>query len=182
MRARSTAAAIGILGAAVLALAPATASASGLPSYQQWQADVQKALTGVNEYLDGARAEHTAIVLDIDNTALETHYHKGRANKPVLDAAQHAQQLGMEVLIVSARAVGGEDSSMRQLSDAGYRPDRICLREHGEAKEDGKLRCRKEFTGDGLKITANIGNRSTDFHGGYFDRKFQLPDYGGELS
>jgi hypothetical protein len=173
----------GIACAALLiASGSATASASPLPSYAQWQADVNTALTGVGGYLDSAQGDDAAIVLDIDNTALETHYDAGQANPPVLAAEQRAKKLGMTVLIVSARTTGGENSSLAQLEDAGYAPDKICLRKSGESTPSGKLRCRKQFTQQGYRITANIGNNDTDFTGGYYDRKFELPNYNGALS
>lgn len=174
----------GITCAALLMAGTATASASpsSAPSYAQWQRDVNTALTGVNDYLDGAQGSGAAIVLDIDNTALETYYDEGQANPPVLAAEQHAKDLGMTVLIVSARTVGGENSSLNELEDAGYAPDKICLRKVFESIPTGKARCRKQFTQQGYRITANIGNNDTDFTGGYYDRKFELPNYNGALS
>ncbi|SHF87347.1 HAD family acid phosphatase [Streptoalloteichus hindustanus] len=177
--------AVGLLVSALAMTLTATtahAAQSDLPSYEQWQRDVRESLEGVHEYLDSARGRNAAIVLDIDNTALETEYHRGRANKPVLEAARHAKRLGMTVLIVSARKVGHEESALDQLRRAGYEPDKICLKRKGERNAEGKLRCRKKFTAEGYRITANIGNRDTDFEGGYYDRRFQLPDYDGELS
>ncbi|WP_158893918.1 HAD family acid phosphatase [Amycolatopsis anabasis] len=173
-----------VAAACAVSAGPAVAVAEELPSYAQWQADVERALDGATRYLD----EHAhdpgkpAIVLDIDNTSLETEYNPGKANKPVLAVEKHAKDLGMRIIIVSARKVGGERESLAQLRRAGYAPDEICLRKSGEHKEDGKLRCRKQYAADGFTITANIGNRDTDFYGGYFDRAFRLPDYDGQLS
>ena len=50
------------------------------------------------------------------------------------------------------------------------------------SKAKAKALCRKDFTEAGYTITANIGNRATDFEGGYFDREYRLPDYDGQLS
>ncbi|GHF72945.1 hypothetical protein GCM10010218_62680 [Streptomyces mashuensis] len=169
------------LGAAGTAQA---ATDAGLPSYQTWQNDVQKAVAPAIPWLrdavDAGRGGKPAIVLDIDNTALETHYHEGRANKPVLRVAQWAHEHDMAVLFVTART--SSSSAQRQLEEAGYPVDDICVREHGEGKGDGKERCRQELTDDGYRITANIGNRLTDFEGGYYEKGFKLPDYGGRLS
>ncbi|MCP2261611.1 HAD superfamily, subfamily IIIB (Acid phosphatase) [Streptoalloteichus tenebrarius] len=183
-RVRAMAAGVLLTALAVSTATATTAHAAGesLPSYEQWQSDVRRSLEGVDQYLDGARGQGAAIVLDIDNTALETEYHRGRANRPVLDAERHAKRLGMTVLIVSARRVGHEQSALDELRRAGYEPDKICLKRSGEHNAEGKLRCRKQFTQQGYRITANIGNRDTDFQGGYYDRKFKLPDYGGQLS
>ncbi|MGH8879264.1 MAG: HAD family acid phosphatase, partial [Stackebrandtia sp.] len=164
------------------ACTPASPPGEQRPSYQQWQDDVNTELRGARGYLDEQDGGSKAIVLDIDNTALETEYHPGEPNPPVLEVARHARERGMAVLIVTARMESDKDKSLRQLEDAGYSPDDICLRELGESKAAGKVRCRKEYTKDGYTITANIGNRATDFKGGYFDREYRLPDYDGQLS
>ncbi|WP_424889097.1 HAD family acid phosphatase [Streptomyces sp. XH2] len=169
--------------------APAVATASliaegrGAPDYRTWQADVQKAVAPAVPWLRGRSAGHggkPAIVLDIDNTALETYYHPGRADKPVLEVAEWAHAHHMAVLFVTART--SSSSARQQLEDAGYPVDAMCVREHGESKGEGKARCRKELTRNGYVITANIGNRSTDFVGGYYEKGFKLPDYDGGLS
>ncbi|MEV4433074.1 HAD family acid phosphatase [Streptomyces sp. NPDC049585] len=173
-----------------------TAQAAGVPGYGTWQADVQQAVAPAIPWLrDHATASAAsgssatsgssgkgkpAIVLDIDNTALETYYHEGRANKPVLDVAQWAHAHHIAVLFVTART--SSSSARQQLRDAGYPVDALCTREHGEDKGDGKARCREDLTEDGYWITANIGNRSTDFEGGFYEKGFKLPDYGGRLS
>ncbi|MEV5508342.1 HAD family acid phosphatase [Streptomyces orinoci] len=179
------------LAAASLSTA-ATAQAApeqGAPSYQTWQSDVRKAIAPAIPWLSkriGAGAEQgedagkPAIVLDIDNTSLETYYHPGQANKPVLSVAQWAHRHGMAVLFVTART--SSSSARQQLTDAGYPVDAICTRDHGESKDEGKERCREELTEDGYTITANIGNRATDFAGGYYEKGFKLPDYNGRLS
>ncbi|GAA2250952.1 MULTISPECIES: HAD family acid phosphatase [Kitasatospora] len=114
------------------------------------------------------------------NTALETHYHPGNANVPVLRVAQWAKDHNMSVLFVTART--SSSSARQELTDAGYPVDAICTRQHGESKDGGKARCREELTNKGYRITANIGNRSTDFEGGYYEKGFKLPSYNGRLS
>jgi hypothetical protein len=47
--------------------------------------------------------------------------------------------------------------------------------------QHSKQRCRASFRADGFRIVANVGNRSTDFVGGGYERAFKLPDYGGRL-
>lgn len=165
----------------LLATAP-TAQAASAPSYQTWQSDVTAAVSPAIPWLrerreDGGR--RLSIVLDIDNTALETYYHPGHANKPVRDVAQWADAHGMNVLFVTART--SSSSAAAQLRAAGYPVDGICTRRHGESRGEGKARCRRDFTKDGYTITANIGNRSTDFEGGYYEKRFQLPSYGDLL-
>ncbi|MFF4160299.1 HAD family acid phosphatase [Streptomyces sp. NPDC001678] len=170
----------GVLGTATTA---AAASGRGVPGYRTWQNDVNQAIAPAIPWLRDRIAkggDNPAIVLDIDNTSLETYYHEGQANKPVLKVAQWAHEHNVSVLFVTARS--SSSSARQQLADAGYPVDAICTREHGEEKGEGKERCREELTRDGYTITANIGNRPTDFEGGYYEKGFKLPDYGGRLS
>ncbi|WP_058043628.1 HAD family acid phosphatase [Streptomyces roseifaciens] len=165
------------------ASAAEAASSRAVPGYQTWQDDVRKAVGPAIPWLQdraGRGDGRLAVVLDIDNTALETHYHPGQPNKPVLKVAQWAKEHHVSVLFVTART--SSSSARKELKNAGYPVDAICTREHGESKDEGKERCRGELTHDGYTITANIGNRSTDFTGGFYEKAFKLPDYGGQLS
>lgn len=163
---------------------PAEAAASqDVPGYATWQADVHRAVAPAIPWLrerTAAGGRKLAVVLDIDNTALETYYHPGAANKPVLKVARWANEHNVSVLFVTART--SSSSARRQLRDAGYPVDAMCTREHGEGKAEGKKRCRAELTRSGYTITANIGNSSTDFEGGSYEKGFKLPSYGGALS
>ncbi|WP_409463019.1 HAD family acid phosphatase [Amycolatopsis sp. GA6-003] len=174
-----------ILAGAGLIAAPgaASASVSALPSYEQWQADVREAVAPAIPWLTDRVARGgsgLAIVLDIDNTSLETEYHPGEPNRPVLAVAQWAGQHHVSVLFVTART--SSSSARTQLRDAGYPIDAICTRKSGEGTAEGKQRCRADLTEQGYTITANIGNRPTDFAGGDYEKGFKLPDYDGELS
>ncbi|WP_409185720.1 HAD family acid phosphatase [Amycolatopsis sp. VS8301801F10] len=174
-----------ILAGAGLIAAPgaASASVSALPSYEQWQADVREAVDPAIPWLTDRVARGgsgLAIVLDIDNTSLETEYHPGEPNRPVLAVAQWAGQHHVSVLFVTART--SSSSARTQLRDAGYPIDAICTRKSGEGTAEGKQRCRADLTEQGYTITANIGNRPTDFAGGDYEKGFKLPDYDGELS
>jgi len=174
-----------ILAVAGLIAAPAAASAAPaeLPSYDQWQADVREAVAPAIPWLTDRVAQGgsgLAIVLDIDNTSLETEYHPGEPNRPVLAVAQWASQHNVSVLFVTART--SSSSARSQLSDAGYPIDEICTRKSGEGTSEGKQRCRADLTDEGYTITANIGNRDTDLEGGNYEKGFKLPDYDGQLS
>jgi hypothetical protein len=76
---------------------------------------------------DGGRL---AVNLDIDNTALATHYDAGEATPPVLRFALRAHRLDMAVLFNTARRKG--DGNLREttkvLRQAGYPVTRICGR------------------------------------------------------
>ena len=158
------------------------ADATGVPGYDQWQKDVTNVTGSAMSWLQGRvgqGGEKLAIVLDIDNTAIETHFHPGQPNRPVLRVAQWAKSHNMSVLFVTLRDDKNRDATTQQLNSAGYAVDGLCMRTTGELT---KPRCRQGFVAAGYTLTANIGNRSTDFSGGNeYERAFQLPDYNGGL-
>ncbi|ATL68006.1 HAD family acid phosphatase [Nocardia terpenica] len=175
---------------AVIALAgialPAQAARAddALPSHQQWLSDVAAVMQDGPAYLDDRKArggDKLAIVLDIDNTALQTHYDPGKATPPVLEFARHAKSKGFSVLFASYRPEA--ESARRAVSSAGYPVDGMCVRSVGDSgKAATKQRCRRRYTEQGYTITANVGNRPTDLEGGNYEKGYKLPDYDGRLS
>jgi hypothetical protein len=170
-----------------LLLVPATGHTRPLPDESEWRADVRDAMAGSRAYL-GRRAEggggRLAVNLDIDNTALATHYDRGEATPPVLRFALRAQRLDMAVLFNTARRQGDGNlrKAKRMLREAGYPVTLICGRHRGDSIVDGKQRCRRLFRDRGYTLVANVGNRRTDFVGRGYERAFRLPSYGGRLS
>jgi hypothetical protein len=159
----------------------AGAGPARLPSYDRWQTDVTAVMNPVIPWLRNRMergARKPAIVLDIDNTALETHYNPGEPNKPVLAVAGWAKRNNVSVLFVTLREASDRGSTMSQLGRAGYAVDGLCMKTSGEKT---KPRCREVFAADGYTITANIGNRETDFDGGDYEKAYRLPDYDGRL-
>jgi hypothetical protein len=63
----------------------------------------------------------------------------------------------------------------------GYRFAEMCGRYQGESLTSSKQRCRQRFVDEGYTIIANVGNRSTDFVGGNYERAFKLPSYSNRL-
>ncbi|MEU9123569.1 HAD family acid phosphatase [Streptomyces sp. NPDC048506] len=184
-----------IVGAMMCALAALPTAAHGaprsdaLPSKSEWLDDVAPVAADLQSYLErrlnGVReGEQPAVVLDIDNTSLATHYDEGKAIKAILHATQYAHRHGAAVLFASYRSADSHDSTTRQLSSAGYTVDGLCLkpRGHSPGKAQVKLGCRKKYEGEGYTLVANVGNRSTDFEGGHYEKGFKLPDYDGALS
>ncbi len=171
----------------LLLFQPAGASARPLPEESEWRSDVRDAMQGSRAYLlrradrGGGRL---AVNLDIDNTALATHYDRGEATRAVLRFAERAHRLDMAVLFNTARRQG--DGSLpkakRRLREAGYPVTRICGRHRGESVVDGKQRCRRQFRDRGYTLVANVGNRRTDFVGRGYERAYRLPSYGRRLS
>ena len=173
---------------AATAQAPAPA-AQDLPSHAQWKQDVRKATAGSVRYVR-KRIEHRkpgkrlALNLDIDNTALASHYDNGKATRSVLRTARVAARGDVAILFNTARPRSKASAAVRQLRRAGYRVDAICTRKPGahQTVGEGKRACRRKFVRQGYTIIANIGNRRTDFTGGNYDRAYRLPNYGGRLT
>lgn len=167
--------------------APADAARSALPTKKRWLADVSRAMTGSQAYLKQrlarrAPSERLAVNLDVDNTALATKYERGRAIRVVLRFTRYADRHGIAVFFNTGRGPReGAAGARRALRRAGFPLDAFCHRRTGERLVHGKRRCRAAFVARGYTIVANVGNRSTDFAGGDYERAFRLPNYGNRL-
>jgi hypothetical protein len=160
----------------------------GLPSQKQWREDVAREMRGSKAYVDrrvsrGA-GKKLAINLDIDNSALATHYRPGHPTPKVFSFARHARRQGVALLFNTARRGAKLDKARDLLKDAGYKVTRLCGRT--KAKQtivQGKRRCRARFVDQGFTLIANVGNNRTDFKGPKnYGRAYRLPNYGGRLS
>ncbi|MFT4288701.1 HAD family acid phosphatase [Nocardioides sp.] len=165
--------------------APA-ARATGLPSKAQWQADVRAAYAKAQPgaYLAERVAsgeKRLAIVLDIDNTSLASHYAWPKPVGRTLKLAKRATKLGVAVIFVTGRYDDTLDEVTPALTAAGYDYESACGRKLGEAIVDGKQRCRAAYVDEGWTFILNIGNHGTDFVGGDYERKVRLPGYRGLL-
>lgn len=173
------------LASVVVAVPPADAA---LPSEQQWVSDVNRAMAGSRLYVRQRAARggaRLAVNLDIDNTALASHYAYGEPVAVVLRLAQYAESQGVALLFNTGRVQGNGALAAvtRDLRRAGYAVDEICGRSSSsQGLADGKRRCRQHFVEEGYTIIANIGNRRTDFVGGDYERAFRLPSYGNQLA
>ncbi|MGE7437127.1 HAD family acid phosphatase [Kitasatospora sp. NPDC001175] len=183
--------AIGLIaGTGVFAtvLAPAAQASSGLPGKSQWESDVNAVakplMSYVQQRLAGSKpGDHLALVLDIDNTSLASHYDPGKPVKPVLAVTQYAHQHGAAILFATYRSDSSRRSTTMELHNAGYTVDGLCMKtKSGAGKADVKLSCRESFEKQGYTLVANIGNNDTDFKGGHYEKGFELPNYGGALS
>jgi len=182
-------AAIVALTAAPAAAAPADVSATALPSYATWIADVTEVAEDAAEYLDDRlpdRSVKAAIVLDIDNTALQTQYKPGLtspATGPVLAAARQARADGAAVFFVTARPEILRLQTQINLRSVGYTIAGLHMRPWFDGRPDAALKtaARTEIERQGYTIVANIGNNVSDLSGGHAERTFKLPDYDGQL-
>ncbi|MGW5788148.1 HAD family acid phosphatase [Streptomyces sp. NPDC003757] len=171
----------------------ASAAAAADVDYDTWQRDCRAVMDAALPYLkeriaDAAPGEKQAIVLDIDNTSLETDFgfsFPQPANRPVLEAARYAQEHGVALFFVTARPGIIEVPTEWNLAHAGYDSSGLYVRGFLDLFKDVaayKTEQRAEIESDGYTIIANIGNSATDLSGGHAEKTFKLPDYGGQLS
>lgn len=190
------------LGAAAVVSALALSLAAALPARaadstvteSQWLSDVAAVTGPAQSYIDGRAAANTsgarqAIVLDIDNTSLESHFEGvgagTPATPPVLALAQDAHAKGISVFFISARSNLFDSVTTSNLTKVGYPLDGLYARTVAqlltESVADFKTSQRKAIEANGYDIVANIGNNTTDLSGGYADATYKLPDYDGLL-
>ncbi|MEV7688231.1 HAD family acid phosphatase [Streptomyces bungoensis] len=173
--------------------AEATSSATAKVDYATWQRDCQtvmdQALPYLKDRIAAARpGEKQAVVLDIDNTTLETDFgfsFPQPANKPVLNVAQYAQAHGVSLFFVTARPGIVEEPTEWNLRHDGYQVSGLYVRGFLDLFKDVaayKTAQRVDIENKGYTIIANIGNSATDLSGGHAEKTFKLPDYDGQLS
>ncbi|WP_371494113.1 hydrolase [Kitasatospora sp. NBC_00374] len=182
--------------AAQPAAAPAASvQALGKPDvpYATWLKDVQAVADQADAYLkvrvpSAPAGERPAIVLDIDNTSLETDYSFALptpAIQAVRDVVRSASARGVKVFFVTARPGFIDCITRYNLTAVGYPVDGLYGRSFVDLfQETGTFKTAKraEIEKSGYTIVANIGNNTTDLVGGHAERTFKLPDYGGQLS
>ncbi|MFF1723800.1 HAD family acid phosphatase [Streptomyces sviceus] len=161
--------------------------------YATWQSDCQAVMDQALPYLKTRIAaprpgEKQAVVLDIDNTALETDFgfsYPQPANKPVLEVAKYAQQHGVSLFFVTARPGIIASVTDYNLKHVGYQVGGLYVRGFVDLFKDVaayKTAQRVDIENKGYTIIANIGNSATDLSGGHAEKTFKLPDYDGQLS
>lgn len=181
--------------------ATATASAPGGNAailgidYATWQRDVAAVIDAVRPAIEQRIAaspagERPAIVLDIDNSSLETDFHwfwtfPTPAISKVRELTRYASERGVAVFFVTARPGIVQSLTEYNLKAVGYPVSGLYVRDLPDlfdevsAYKTGK---RAEIEGRGYTIIANIGNKESDLVGGHAERTVKLPDYGGRLS
>ena len=176
--------AVTLVAALVVPALPVPAQAGEPPSKEQWLADTRQAMYGSRAYV-GQRVDQggrrLAVSFDIDNTSLATYYAKGTAVPLVLRFARYARSQGVTLLFNTGRERGHLAGVARSLRRVGFDVKEICGRKPGETLSHSKQRCRAQFVAEGYTLIANVGNRSTDFTGGNYERAFKLPNYGDTL-
>lgn len=173
-------------GAAAAPPPAAAVAAQALPSYETWLADVTAVTDRAAAYLAGRLPDagaRPAIVLDIDNTALQSKYRPLTATPSVLALARQAQAAGAAVFFVTARPEIIEPVTGLNLQSVGYRWTDIYTRPtfNFDDNQTLKTKARIDIERRGYTIVANVGNSATDLGGGHAERTYKLPDYDGQL-
>ncbi|MER5871364.1 HAD family acid phosphatase [Streptomyces sp. NPDC002044] len=185
----------------VSALSAATASAPGGNAailgidYGTWQRDVAAVIDAARPAIEQRIAaspagEKPAIVLDVDNSSLETDFHwfwtfPTPAISKVRELTRYASERGVAVFFVTARPGIVQSLTEYNLKAVGYPVSGLYVRDLPDlfdevsAYKTGK---RAEIERRGYTIIANIGNKQSDLVGGHAERTVKLPDYGGKLS
>ncbi len=177
------------------AVAAHTSGPAGLKGvdYDTWQRDVRavtdRAKAYVTERTAGGRGGKQAVVLDIDNSSLETDFHwttfPTPAIKPVLELTRYANERGVAIFFVTARPGVLDSVTEWNLRKVGYPVSGLYVRHLPDLFQEVstyKTAKRAEIEANGYTIVANIGNHTTDLVGGHAERTFKLPDYDGKLS
>ncbi len=163
--------------------------------YATWQRDVAAVVDAARPAIEQRIAasppgEKPALVLDIDNTSLETDFHwfwtfPTPAITKVRALTQYAHARGVAVFFVTARPGIIHSLTEHNLKAVGYPITGLYVRDLPDlfdevsAYKTGK---RAEIEARGYTIIANIGNSPTDLVGGHAERTVKLPDYNGKLS
>ncbi|MGW6685062.1 HAD family acid phosphatase [Streptomyces sp. NPDC054961] len=218
-RTRTTRAAAGVaVASAALTLLPATAAeaapvqaaavtmqvSSSAPGgnaailgidYATWQRDVATVIDAVRPTIEQRIAtspagEKPAIVLDIDNSSLETDFHwfwtlPTPAISKVRELTRYANERGVAIFFVTARPGIVYSLTERNLKSVGYPVSGLYVRDLPALFSEVsayKTAKRTEIEGRGYTIIANIGNNASDLVGGHAELTVKLPDYDGKLS
>ncbi|MFI5547606.1 MULTISPECIES: HAD family acid phosphatase [unclassified Streptomyces] len=193
--------------APVAAAAPAPVSAAASTSapggnaailgidYGTWQREVAAIVDAARPAIEQRIAaspagEKPALVLDIDNTSLETDFHwfwtyPTPAISKVRALTQYAHARGVAIFFVTARPGIIESLTEYNLKAVGYPVSGLYVRSLPDLFDEVseyKTSKRAEIEARGYTIIANIGNSPTDLVGGHAERTVKLPDYGGKLS
>ncbi|MEU6209786.1 HAD family acid phosphatase [Streptomyces sp. NPDC047023] len=193
--------------APVAAAAPAPVSAAASTSapggnaailgidYGTWQREVATIVDAARPAIEQRIAaspagEKPALVLDIDNTSLETDFHwfwtyPTPAISKVRALTQYAHARGVAIFFVTARPGIIESLTEYNLKAVGYPVSGLYVRSLPDLFDEVseyKTSKRAEIEARGYTIIANIGNSPTDLVGGHAERTVKLPDYGGKLS
>ncbi|MFD6878768.1 MULTISPECIES: HAD family acid phosphatase [unclassified Streptomyces] len=180
---------------AVTASAPGGNAAILGIDYATWQRDVAAVIDAARPAIEQRIAaspagEKPALVLDIDNSSLETDFHwfwtfPTPAISKVRELTRYANDRGVAIFFVTARPGIIESLTEHNLKAVGYPVSGLYVRDLPDLFKEVsayKTAKRAEIEARGYTIIANIGNKQSDLVGGHAERTVKLPDYDGKLS
>jgi predicted secreted acid phosphatase len=211
-RAKLALAAVLVLVAAVPAFAattPTSRTAVQIREYYSsgdWSRAVTKQVKKAKAYLvkrshGKHKAKKPALVLDIDETSLNTYPclnandgipYDGLVNingvtgydapavKPVRSLFKVAKRHKVKVFFVTARPEAIRDGTLDNLRHAGYTGKYELILQPSDYTKDSKVPyksgARKRIQKRGFHIIANVGDQKSDLKGGYSERTYKLPN------
>lgn len=171
----------------------------------QYFREMQRKLDDAKDYMDRQlqteRANHLAMILDIDETALSNYHDLERlgftqnkqaltaafmlggatAISPVLELYQYAIQNGVHVFFISERPQTPEIIAMtvKNLKQAGFTQWQDLLLKPLDSKQSDqefKMASRRHIALQDYDIIMNIGDQESDLKGGYAEIKVKIPN------
>ena len=117
------------------------------------------------------RSDHV-IVFDIDDTLVYS-----RSNIPIKPMIQIYNYLikRFKVFLITARDPAYREFTVEQLESLGVTGYEALLMVGNKDKGEKKRRMRKHIEKRGHIILFNIGDKKSDFYGGYYDVGYKLP-------
>jgi len=125
-------------------------------------------------------------VFDIDNTLLclgpgtvqEIYQKQCSANLPpnedIKELHNKLQELGIITVVITARGEDLREATMLNLERIGVCPDFVFFRSKRQPPGIYKQLARKNLARQGYCVLLNIGDKDTDFQGGYYAYGFKV--------
>jgi predicted secreted acid phosphatase len=114
------------------------------------------------------------VIFDIDGTLID--FWSQEAIEPTVDFYKTAKKLGYHTVILTARLKDMKSQTIKKLNEIGIKNyDEIIFRDYlFQDIGDFKLSQRKKLATN-YDIVANVGDRITDFKGGYNGKIIKIP-------
>ncbi|MCF6777184.1 hypothetical protein L3V83_11485 [Thiotrichales bacterium 19X7-9] len=111
-------------------------------------------------------------------------YSNGISSLPAILSVKQLYDLlvsyDISIFIITARELSTLEITKTNLAFSGYHTYEKLFLKPDETElsfSDYKASVRKDIIGQGYQIILNIGDKLTDFQGGYYDQGFLLPNY-----
>jgi acid phosphatase len=167
-----------------------------------YERDCKEIIDSAIEYINGlSLPEKATVIFDIDETSLSNYSHIkeidfGYYYTIWLEWLKKADAVSIpqtkrfydflisqriKIVFISGRNYDSYNATLENLIGQGFTKfDTVIVRNEGEKNLSAsifKSSKRKELTGKGFNIIANIGDQKSDFSGGYSGLQIKLPNY-----